>query len=83
MGSRRDVYYISANYKDNYFVYYGMEFHEFVKYCPIKPENLLITDGKCVANNFNRSWFFETANGKEDILELTKENIYGLGNFIG
>jgi hypothetical protein len=58
-----------------------MEFKEFIKHNPIKIENILVTEGNYIANNFNRNWFLETANGKNDILELSKEDIYGLGNF--
>jgi hypothetical protein len=76
----RDVFYINANFKENYFLYYGMEFKEFIKCSPIELENILLTDG-ISTNSFNRSWILETANGKEDILELSKEDIYGLGNF--
>ncbi|AGF55959.1 hypothetical protein B0P06_005785 [Clostridium saccharoperbutylacetonicum] len=77
----RDVFYINANFNEKYFIYYGMEFKEFIKHNPIKIENILVTEGNYIANNFNRSWFLETANGKNDILELSKEDIYGLGNF--
>lgn len=77
----RDVFYISANFDDNYYVYYGMEFNEFIRHCPINLENILVTDGNNIANNFNGRWMLETANCKEDILELSKEDIYGLGNF--
>ena len=77
----RDVFYINANFNENYFQYYGMEFKEFIKYNPMKVENILVTEGNYIANNFNRNWFFETANGENDIFELSKEDIYGLGNF--
>lgn len=77
----RDIFYISANFNKKFFIYYGMEFKEFVKYNSVKMENILITDGNYIANNFNRDWFLETANGYENILELCKEDIYGLGNF--
>lgn len=81
MRRTRDVFYINANFNENYFIYYGMEFKEFIKFTPIALENLLVTDGNYITNSFNRSWFLETANGKEEILELSKEDIYGLGNF--
>lgn len=77
----RDVFYINANFEEKYFLYYGMEFNEFIKYCPIEIENLLVTDGSYITNHFNRSWGLETAKGKEEIIELSKEDIYGLGNF--
>ena len=77
----RDVFYIDANFKENYFIYYGMEFREFIRFSPIGLENILVTDGNYITNNFNRSWLLETANGKEEIFELSKEDIYGLGNF--
>lgn len=77
----RDVFYIDANFNENYFLYYGMEFKEFIRCSPIGLENILVTDGNYITNNFNTSWFLETANGKEDIFELSKEDIYGLGNF--
>lgn len=77
----RDVFYINANFNENYFLYYGMEFREFIKYNPIRIENILVTDGNYITNNFNRSWFLETANGRNDIFELSNEDIYGLGNF--
>ena len=81
MGNVRDIFYISANFEESYFIYYGMEFHEFVKHCSIPLKNILVTDGFGVANHYNRDWCLETANGKDDILELAKEDIYGLGNF--
>lgn len=77
----RDVFYVSANFNDSYFIYYGMEFKEFIKYCPIKLENILITDGKFITNKFNFNWLLEAASGKEDIQELCNKDIYGLGNF--
>lgn len=77
----RDVFYISANFEEHYYMYYGMEFKEFIKYCPVEIQNLLITDGKFIGKNYNESFGLETANGKEDIAELCAEDIYGLGNF--
>ncbi|MDF2941381.1 MAG: hypothetical protein K0S01_239 [Herbinix sp.] len=77
----RDVFYINANFNENYIIYYGMEFREFIKYNPISIDNIMVTDGCYVTDNFNYNWFFETANGKEDILTLSEEDIYGLGNF--
>ena len=58
-----------------------MEFNEFVRYSPVKMENILITDGNHTSNSFNGNWLLETAKGNEDILELSTEDIYGLGNF--
>ncbi len=81
MRRTRDVFYINANFHENYFIYYGMEFQEFTRYSPISLENILVVDGNYITNSFNTSWILETANGKEDILELSKEDIYGLGNF--
>ncbi len=77
----RDVFYIYANPIDNYYLYYGMEFKEFVCCNPVRLENILVTDGNYITNNFNRSWLLETANGEDEIIELSKEDIYGLGNF--
>jgi hypothetical protein len=77
----RDVFYISANFQENYFIYYGMEFKEFVSFNPVKMKNILITDGNFTGNNFNGNWMLETSNGCEGILELCEEDIYGLGNF--
>lgn len=77
----RDVFYINANFEENYFVYYGMEFYEFVRHCPIPIENLLIVEGEYVAEHFNNNWYFETANGQEEISELAQQDIYSLGNF--
>ncbi len=81
MRRTRDIFYINAEFNKNYFIYYGMEFQEFIRYIPISLNNILITDGNYITTNFNRSWLLETANGKEDILELSKEDIYDLGNF--
>jgi hypothetical protein len=77
----RDVFYINANFDEKYYIYYGMEFKEFIMHTPIQLDNILVTDGSNVTNNFNLKWFLETANGKEDIVELAEEDIYGLGNF--
>ena len=81
MRKLRDVFYVSANFNEKFYIYYGMEFKEFIKYNSVKIENILITDGNYIANNFNRDWFLETANGYENIMELCKQDIYGLGNF--
>ena len=50
----RDVFYINANFNENYFMYYGMEFKEFIKHNPMNIENILITEGNYIANNFNK-----------------------------
>ena len=57
----RDAFYINANFNEKYFIYYGMEFKEFIKYNPKNIENILVTEGNYIANNFNRNWFLETA----------------------
>jgi hypothetical protein len=57
-----------------------MEFKEFIKCNPTKIDNILITDGKFVGNNFNYNWWLDTVNGN-GFLELCKEDLYGLGNF--
>jgi hypothetical protein len=77
----RDIFYINANFDECYFTYYGMEFHEFVRFCPIDLKNILITDGDGIADSFNYTWFFENVKGRESILELSRQDIYGLGNF--
>lgn len=77
----RDVFYIDANFNENYFIYYGMEFREFIRYTPVDLDNILVTDGNYITNNFNRNWLLETANGREEIIDMSKEDIYGLGNF--
>ncbi|MFC6464124.1 hypothetical protein ACFP65_03775 [Marinilactibacillus sp. GCM10026970] len=77
----RDVFYISANSSEQYYIYYGMEFHEFIRHVPIELDNILVTDGKYTTNHYNRNMLLETAMGKEEIVELSKEDIYGLGNF--
>jgi hypothetical protein len=80
MRKLRDVFYINANIEKQYFIFYGMEFKEFIKCNPNPIDNILITDGKFVSNNFNYNWWLETANG-DYISELCKEDLYGLGNF--
>lgn len=77
----RDVFYISANFDENYITYCGMEFHEFIRHCPVSLENLLITDGKSIANHNNMNWFLGTVNGREEILALTEKDLYRLGDF--
>jgi hypothetical protein len=81
MRKLRDVFYINANMEEQYFIFYGMEFKEFIKCNPIKIDNILITDGKFVGNNFNNNWWLETVNGDEGFSELCNEDLYGLGNF--
>ncbi len=77
----RDIFYVSANFEEQYFRYYGMEFNEFIRYNPVPLENILITDGVNLTNHYNRNWCLETAKGSDDILELSEENIYNIGNF--
>lgn len=78
----RDVFYVNGYFEENHYFYYGMEFKEFIKYCPDKLENILITDGGYLAaSGFNYEWWMETAQGNADIQELAREDIYGQGNF--
>ena len=77
----RDVFYIHANFDENHFIFYGMEFWEFIRYCPNMPNNILITDGSSDVSKLNESWWLETVSGRQSILELSKEDIYALGNF--
>ncbi|HBI03749.1 MAG TPA: hypothetical protein DDY49_06945 [Paenibacillaceae bacterium] len=81
MRKLRDVFYISANFEENYFLVYGLEFKELTTFCPIELKNLLITDGRFVGNRYNTTLNLETVNGQEEIEELCKEDLYGLGNF--
>ncbi|MFL0267979.1 hypothetical protein [Candidatus Clostridium radicumherbarum] len=80
MRKLRDVFYINANIEKQYTIFYGMEFKEFIKCNPTKIDNILITDGKFIGNNFNYNWWLETVNG-DGFSELCKEDLYGLGNF--
>lgn len=80
MRKLRDVFYINANIREQYYIFYGMEFKEFIKCNPIKIDNILITDGKFVGSNFNYNWWLETVN-EDGFSELCKEDLYGLGNF--
>ena len=81
MRKMRDVFYVYADFDESSYIYYGMEFKEFILCCPVEIRNILVTDGNYITNSFNRTWFLETAVGREEILELSKEDLYGLGNF--
>ena len=48
----KDIFYISANFNENFYIYYGMEFKQFVKYNSVEMENILITDGNYVKKIF-------------------------------
>ena len=81
MRRARDVFYINANFNENYFILYGMEFAEFIRCNPVELDNILVTEGNLFGNNFNNTLLLETINGKKRIFEISKEDTYGLGNF--
>ena len=82
MRKLRDVFYINANPLINEFVYYGLEFKEFIKFIP-KAEslkNILLIDAEYYGTNFSEKYKF-TIVDENEIDELLSDDIYGYGNF--
>ena len=82
MRKLRDVFYINANPLINEFVYYGLEFKEFIKFIP-KVEslkNILLIDAEYYGTNFSEKYKF-TIVDENEIDELLSDDIYGYGNF--
>jgi len=83
MSNTRTKVYIKAIPQKGEFVYSGIEFAEFIQYVPQPIENLMIiTGGSNVIlceTDFDRG--FELFEGDDLIEKLTKENVYGLGDF--
>lgn len=78
----RDVFYINANFDQGHYMYYGMEFKEFILHCPVEIDNILVTDSRCyVVKGYNNHWNLEVTEGKNEIIELSHEDLYGMGNF--
>jgi hypothetical protein len=77
----RDVFYINANYEENYFTYYGMEFSEFIKYRPVPIANILMLSPWLLESKDNNNWCMGTFNEAEEIAKLCKHDIYHFGDF--
>lgn len=80
MRKLRDVFYINAFPENNEFVYYGMEFKEFVKYAPVKLNQLLLIKSEFYGSHFsNNTNFYIT--GKSDLEDLLNDDVCNYGDF--
>ena len=80
MRKLRDVFYINAFPENNEFIYYGLEFKEFVKYAPVDLNHLLLIKSEFYGRHFSRnSNFFITE--KDDFEDLLNDDIYNYGDF--
>lgn len=76
----RDIFYINAYPDKNEFVYYGLEFKEFIRFIPFELKNLLLIQSQYYVAGGGSNYSFETV-GESDIEELVSEDIYGYGDF--
>lgn len=77
----RDVFYINANLAKNKFIYYGMEFNEFIKSIPRRLDNLLLLQPNGVGEKYHAKIKMNAMEGKSAIKELAAMDIYKLGDF--
>lgn len=81
MRKLRDVFYVYANVTEGYVEYYGMEFAEFLRFCPVPIENILVTKPWLIDSRSNNYWLLGTYNGKQEIKALSNQFLYSLGDF--
>ncbi|MDL2273398.1 hypothetical protein LJC34_02480 [Oscillospiraceae bacterium OttesenSCG-928-G22] len=83
MNRKRKKVYIKLNSEKKEFVYTGIEFYEFIKFLLNPIENLIIITGGhyLISNESKIERGLELFNGQQCIINLSKENIYNLGNF--
>ena len=77
----RDVFYVNANVDEGYYEYYGMEFSEFLRYCPLPIPRILFLDPRVYHNEpLNLAMSMTTLN-EQAIADLARQGAYELGNF--
>ena len=76
----RDVFYVNANADEGYYEYYGMEFSEFLRYCPLPIPRILFLDPPLYSEPVNQSMFMSTMD-EQAIADLARQGAYHLGNF--
>lgn len=76
----RDVFYVNAIPEEKCYIYYGMEFREFIKYSPIPIDKILMLDPVFYGDSYNRPMYMSTLD-REAIAELAEQGAYDFGNF--
>lgn len=76
----RDVFYVNANVDEGYYEYYGMEFSEFLRYCPFPIPRILFLDPPLYFEPVNQAMFMTTLD-EQAIADLARQGAYDLGNF--
>jgi len=79
MNKPRTKLYMKVNPETNEIIYTGIEFAEFQQYLLHPIENMILLKGNYGGNRQNHN--FDLLEGSEEIVSLTKENIYHFGNF--
>ncbi len=76
----RDVFYVNANVDEGYYEYYGMEFSEFLRYCPFPIPRILFLDPPLYFEPISKAMFMTTLD-EQAIADLARQGAYDLGNF--
>ncbi len=77
----RDVFYVNANADESYYEYYGMEFSEFLRYCPLPIPQILLLDPRVYDNEPLNLAMSMTTLDEQAIASLARQGAYELGNF--
>ena len=80
MRKLRNILYIKAYPESNMADIYGLEFHEFIKYAPLEPKQLMLLSTRCPGEELDQHTGFEIVT-EAGMADLLKEDIYNLGNF--
>lgn len=80
MRKLRDILYIKAYPESNVADIYGLEFHEFIKYAPLEPKQLMLLKTGYPRSELDQHTGFEIVI-ESGIADLLKEDIYHYGNF--
>lgn len=71
--------YINAHPKEQYSIYSGMNFHDFINGVPAPINNIMLLRGNYIGEK--RKYRFELLEGEDDIKKLMRKDIYRYGDF--
>ena len=79
MRKTRTTIYVNADAENNCVIFTGIEFAEFIRHLRQPLENLMLLKGDYFGNGYANG--FELLEGRGEIEELAKEDIYRFGDF--
>ena len=76
----RDLIYVNGHLGEQFFYSHGMEFHELIAACPVKPELLVLLAHRHDSADWNLHSRMDYVT-RENLQQLVEDDVYGYGDF--